>query len=54
MNPLAFFAMVGFVLMLIVSTAAYTFSKCGWYTFALGNGAGMAAITGMCDKLNEE
>ena len=54
MNPLAFFAMVGFVLMLIVSTAVYTFSKCGWYTFALGNGAAMAAVTGMCDKLNGE
>ena len=54
MKPLAFFAMVGFVLLLIVSTAAYTFSKCGLYAFALGKGAGMAAVTGMCDKLNEE
>ena len=54
MNPLAFFAMVGFVLVLIVSTAAYTFAKCGWYAFALGKGASMAAVTGMCDKINEE
>ena len=54
MKPSAFIVWVGFVLMLIVSTAAYTFSKCGWYAFALGKGAGMAAITGMCDKLNGE
>ena len=52
MKPLAFFAMVGFVLLLIVGTATYTFSKCGWYAFALGNGAAMAAVTGTCDKLN--
>jgi hypothetical protein len=54
MNPLAFFAMVGFVLLLGIGTTAYTFSKCGWYAFALGKGAGMAAITGMCDKINGE
>jgi hypothetical protein len=55
MNPLAFFAMVGFVLLLIVSTAAYTFSKCDRYAFALAETAGMSVlITGMCDKINGE
>jgi hypothetical protein len=54
MNRFAFFAMFGFVLLLGISTTAYTFSKCGWYAFALGKGAGMAAITGMCDKINGE
>jgi hypothetical protein len=47
--------MVGFVLLLIVSTAAYTFSKCDRYAFALAETAGMSVlITGMCDKINGE
>jgi hypothetical protein len=55
MNPLAFFAMVGFVLLLGIGTIAYTFSKCDQYAFALGEAAGMSVlITGMCDKINGE
>jgi hypothetical protein len=55
MDPLAFFAMVGFVLLLGIGTIAYTFSKCDRYAFALGKAAGMSVmITGMCDKINGE
>ena len=54
MKPSAFIVWAGLVLLLGIGTAAYTFSKCGWYTFALGKGASMAAITGMCDKINGE
>jgi hypothetical protein len=55
MNPLAFFAMVGFVLLLGIGTTAYTFSKCDRYAFALAKVAGVSVmITGMCDKLNGE
>jgi hypothetical protein len=47
--------MVGFVLLLIVGTAAYTFSKCDRYAFELGRAAGVSVlITGMCDKINGE
>jgi hypothetical protein len=54
-HPFAFFAMVGFVLLLGIGTVAYTFSKCDQYAFALAETAGMSVlITGMCDKLNEE
>jgi hypothetical protein len=55
MNPLAFFAMVGFVLLLGIGTTAYTFSKCDRYAFALAKAAGVSVmITGMCDKINGE
>jgi hypothetical protein len=29
---------------------SYTFSKCGAEAFFMGNGAGYAAISGMCDR----
>lgn len=54
MNSFAFKMMAGFIAFLALSTLVFTFQKCGWNTFLLGNGAGMAAMTGVCDKLNEE
>lgn len=54
MNRFALTMLVGFVTLIGLSVTVFTFQKCGWNTFLLGNGAGMAAMTGMCDKLNEE
>lgn len=50
MNRFAFVMMAGFVIMLMLSASAYTFSKCGWKALFLGNGAGFAAVSGMCDE----
>lgn len=54
MNRFAATMVVGFAVFLALSMAVFTFQKCGAYTFLLGKGAGMAAMTGVCDKLNEE
>lgn len=50
MNRFALFMMIGFVAILGLSVTVVTFQKCGWKTLLLGNGAGAAAMMGMCDE----
>jgi hypothetical protein len=50
MNRFALGMMISFVVLLMLSASAYTFSKCGWKALFLGNGAGFAAVSGMCDE----
>jgi hypothetical protein len=50
MNRFAFAITAVFVTLIGVSITVVTFQKCGWKTFLLGNGASMAAMTGMCDE----
>jgi hypothetical protein len=50
MNRFALSAMIGFVVLIVLSVTVVTFQKCGWKTFLLGNGAGAAALMGMCDE----
>lgn len=49
MNRFAMTVLVLVFLFMAMTSITYTFQKCGWKAFMFGNGAGMAAITGMCD-----
>lgn len=50
MNRFALTLMIAFVAVIGLSVTVVTFQKCGWKSFLLGNNAGMAAMTGMCDE----
>ncbi len=50
MNRFALVMMTSFIALLMLSSIAYTFSKCGPKAFLLGNGAFYAAMSGMCDE----
>ena len=50
MNRFALAMLVGFVSLIGLSVTVVTFQKCGWKTVLLGNGAGAAAMMGMCDE----
>lgn len=41
---------VAILIVTMMALPAYAFSKCGWKTFLLGDGAFYAAFTGMCDE----
>lgn len=49
MNRFGILTLILFFVFIAGSTVFYTFSQCGWKTLLLGNGATMAAVTGMCD-----
>lgn len=50
MNRFSVVMLIVFVALLWLSAVFYTFQKCGWKTFLLGNGAGAAAVMDMCDE----
>lgn len=50
MNRFAFAMLVGFVALIGLTVTVTTFQKCGWKSLLLGNGAGAAAMVGMCDE----
>lgn len=49
MGKLPIIAMILFVALLGLSAVFYTFQRCGMKALILGNGALVAAATGMCE-----
>lgn len=51
MNDVPVWAWAAAVVVFIAGVGAlsFTFSKCGWKTFLLGNGGFYAATMGLCD-----
>jgi hypothetical protein len=50
MNRFALVMMAGFVALLGLSAAVYSFQKCGAKAFLFGNGALYAAASGACEE----
>lgn len=50
MTPTWFKILFVVFLVLGIASAVFTFQKCGTRAFLLGNGAGYAALSGMCDQ----